>query len=157
MARNLVCDRKFRMHSLSRKACQRETIELHNRFLLNFKRVILKNDCLHQAVAELHAEPAVGSLRSGDPDLLHARRRACVRRRPGSDSLSGRLATDYFKLIHPPDLTIDETAWDAVLTKYHIDTVLWVKAHEQLRRFLAGKRGWKEEYAGLYESIYVKP
>ena len=41
--------------------------------------------------------------------------------------------------------------------KYQIDTVLWVKAHEQLRRFLVDKRGWKEQYAGLYESIYVKP
>ena len=54
-------------------------------------------------------------------------------------------------------LEINETAWDTVLDKYQIDTVLWVKAHEELRRFLVGKRGWKEEYAGLYESIYVKP
>jgi len=44
-----------------------------------------------------------------------------------------------------------------VLQKYQIDTVLWVKAHEELRRFLVDKRGWKEDYAGLYESIYVKP
>ena len=64
------------------------------------------------------------------------------------------LLRDYFKL---PISEIDEAAWDAVLEKYQIDTVLWVKAHEQLRRFLVGKRGWKEEYAGLYESIYVKP
>ncbi|WP_291688494.1 hypothetical protein [Bradyrhizobium sp.] len=64
------------------------------------------------------------------------------------------LLRDYFKL---PELEIDETAWDTVLEKYQIDTVLWVKAHEELRRFLVGKRGWKEEYAGLYESIYVKP
>jgi hypothetical protein len=35
--------------------------------------------------------------------------------------------------------------------------VLWVQAHENLRRFLVAKRGWKEEYAGLYESIYVRP
>jgi hypothetical protein len=54
-------------------------------------------------------------------------------------------------------LEISETAWDTVLEKYQIDTVLWVKAHEQLRRFLVDKRGWKEEYAGMYESIYVKP
>jgi hypothetical protein len=67
------------------------------------------------------------------------------------------LLRDYFTLLHPPALTIDEAAWDAVLAKYQIDTVLWVKAHEELRRFLVDKRGWKEEYAGLYESIYVKP
>ena len=64
------------------------------------------------------------------------------------------LLRDYFKL---PESKIDEAAWDAVLEKYRIDTVLWVKAHEELRRFLVGKRGWKEEYSGLYESIYVKP
>jgi putative effector of murein hydrolase LrgA (UPF0299 family) len=64
------------------------------------------------------------------------------------------LLRDYLKL---PELEIDETAWDTVLEKYQIDTVLWVKAHEELRRFLVGKRGWKEEYTGLYESIYVKP
>jgi hypothetical protein len=64
------------------------------------------------------------------------------------------LLRDYFKLV---ELEINETAWDAVLEKYQIDAVLWVKAHEQLRRFLVDKRGWKEEYAGLYESIYVKP
>ena len=64
------------------------------------------------------------------------------------------LLRDYLKLVH---MEIDETAWDAVLEKYRIDTVLWVKAHEQLRRFLVDKRGWKEEYAGVYESIYVKP
>jgi putative effector of murein hydrolase LrgA (UPF0299 family) len=64
------------------------------------------------------------------------------------------LLRDYFKLV---ELEISETAWDTVLEKYQIDTVLWVKAHEQLRRFLVDKRGWKEEYAGMYESIYVKP
>jgi hypothetical protein len=64
------------------------------------------------------------------------------------------LLRDYFKL---GQLEINETAWDAVLEKYKIDTVLWVKAHEELRRFLVGKRGWKEAYTGLYASIYVKP
>ena len=64
------------------------------------------------------------------------------------------LLRDYFKLV---ELEISETAWDTVLEKYQIDTVLWVKAHEQLRRFLVDKRGWKEDYAGMYESIYVKP
>src|SRR5882757_4657989 len=65
------------------------------------------------------------------------------------------LLRDYFKLTD--NLEIDETAWDTVLEKYQIDTVLWVKAHEELRRFLVGKRGWKEAYAGSYASIYVKP
>ena len=64
------------------------------------------------------------------------------------------LLRDYFKLV---ELEVDEAAWDEVLDKYQIDAVLWVKAHEQLRRFLVDKRGWKEEYAGLYESVYVKP
>jgi hypothetical protein len=64
------------------------------------------------------------------------------------------LLRDYFKLV---ELEINETDWDTVLEKYRIDTVLWVKAHEQLRRFLLDKRGWKEEYSGMYESIYVKP
>ena len=64
------------------------------------------------------------------------------------------LLRDYFKL---GQLEVSETDWDTVLEKYQIDTVLWVKAHEELRRFLVGKRGWKEAYAGLYASIYVKP
>jgi hypothetical protein len=64
------------------------------------------------------------------------------------------LLRDYFKI---GQSDVDETAWDAVLEKYQIDTVLWVKAHEELRRFLVGKRGWKEAYAGLYASIYNKP
>lgn len=76
--------------------------------------------------------------------------------------VDGRAATaypddllhDYLKL---PETAIDEAAWDTVIEKYRIDTVLWVRAHEQLRRFLVDKRGWKEEYAGGYESIYVKP
>jgi hypothetical protein len=76
--------------------------------------------------------------------------------------VDGRAATaypdsllhDYFKLV---DAEPDEAAWDSVLEKYQIDAVLWVKAHEPLRRFLVDKRGWKEEYAGLYETLYVKP
>lgn len=52
---------------------------------------------------------------------------------------------------------IDEDAWDTVLAKYDIDAVLWVKAHEQVRRFLVGKRGWKEAYTGQFESVYVRP
>jgi len=64
------------------------------------------------------------------------------------------LLRDYFKLV---ELQIDEAAWDAVLDKYQIDTVLWVKAHQELRRFLVEKRGWKEDYSGLYATIYVKP
>jgi putative effector of murein hydrolase LrgA (UPF0299 family) len=64
------------------------------------------------------------------------------------------LLRDYFKLVQSE---FDENAWDAVLEKYRIDTVLWVKAHEDLRRFLVAKRGWKEVYAGSYASIYAKP
>ena len=64
------------------------------------------------------------------------------------------LLHDYFKLVQPE---FDETAWETVLEKYKIDTVLWVKAHEDLRRFLVGKKGWKEAYEGSYASIYVKP
>jgi hypothetical protein len=64
------------------------------------------------------------------------------------------LLRDYFSLAQRE---VDEAAWDAVLEKYQIDTVLWVKAHEELRRFLVGKRGWKEVHAGPYASIYVKP
>jgi hypothetical protein len=63
------------------------------------------------------------------------------------------LLREYFKL---GQLEVDEAAWDTVLQKYQIDTVLWVKAHEELRRFLVGKKGWKEAYAGSYASIYVK-
>jgi hypothetical protein len=64
------------------------------------------------------------------------------------------LLRDYFKL---GQLEVNETAWDIVLEKYKIDTVLWVKAHKELRQFLVEERGWKEAYAGLYASIYVKP
>lgn len=64
------------------------------------------------------------------------------------------LLRDYFPLSQSE---VNEAAWDLVLEKYKIDTVLWVRAHEALRQFLVGKRGWKEAYAGLYASIYVKP
>ena len=64
------------------------------------------------------------------------------------------LLRDYFKLV---EWEVNETAWDTVLEKYQINAVLWVKAHEGLRRFLVTKRGWKEAYTGMYTSIYVKP
>jgi hypothetical protein len=64
------------------------------------------------------------------------------------------LLRDYFKL---SQTDVNEADWDAVLAKYHIDTVLWVRAHDALRQFLVGKRGWREAYTGLYASIYVKP
>ena len=64
------------------------------------------------------------------------------------------LLRDYFPLT---DEAVNEAAWDAVLAKYRIDTVLWMKSHDALRHFLVGKRGWKETYAGDYASIYVKP
>jgi hypothetical protein len=64
------------------------------------------------------------------------------------------LLRDYFKLVEP---VMDEAAWDMVLEKYQIDAVLWVKAHDELRQFLVGKRGWKEAHTGLHTSVYVKP
>jgi hypothetical protein len=72
----------------------------------------------------------------------------------GATAYPDGLLRDYFKLA---EWEIDEAAWDTVLEKYQIDTVLWVKAHEPLRGFLVDKRGWKEQYAGVYESVYVKP
>lgn len=76
--------------------------------------------------------------------------------------VDGRAATaypddllhDYFKLV---SWEIDETAWDRVIDKYRIDAVLWVKTHEQLRRFLVDRRDWHEQYTGAYETVYVKP
>ena len=64
------------------------------------------------------------------------------------------LLRDYFKLIQ---VEIDEATWDAILDKYRIDAVLWVKFHDELRQFLVGKRGWKEVHTGAYETVYVKP
>jgi hypothetical protein len=76
--------------------------------------------------------------------------------------IDGRAATtypdsllrDYFKLVK---WDIDEAAWDAILEKYKIDAVLWPTAHDVLKTFLVDKRGWKEQYVGSHESLYVKP
>jgi hypothetical protein len=72
----------------------------------------------------------------------------------GATAYPDDLLRDYFKLAQ---LDVNESAWNSVLEKYRIDTVLWVKAHDQLRQFLVGKKGWKEVYDGPYASIYVKP
>ncbi|MBC9876131.1 hypothetical protein G8O24_02075 [Bradyrhizobium sp. INPA01-394B] len=64
------------------------------------------------------------------------------------------LLRDYFRLVH---WEIDEGAWDEILEKYRIDAVLWLTNHEELRQFLVGKRGWKEDHTGAYESVYVRP
>jgi hypothetical protein len=72
----------------------------------------------------------------------------------GATAYPDELLRDYFKLV---EWEINQADWDMVLEKYHIEAVLWVKAHEQLRRFLVDKRGWKEEYAGAYETVYVRP
>jgi hypothetical protein len=64
------------------------------------------------------------------------------------------LLRDYFALVQ---MEINEAAWDKVIEKYRIDAVLWVKAHEQLRRFLIDKRGWREVHAGEFDTIYVRP
>jgi hypothetical protein len=61
---------------------------------------------------------------------------------------------DYFPLAQTE---VNEKDWDRVLAKYKINTVLWMKSHDQLRQFLVGKRGWKEAYDGQFASIYVKP
>ncbi|HMH65390.1 MAG TPA: hypothetical protein VK515_07375, partial [Rhizomicrobium sp.] len=63
------------------------------------------------------------------------------------------LLRDYFKLGQEQ---VNDADWDAVLAKYRIDTVLWIRTHEGLRHFLVGRRGWKEAYTGMYASIYVK-
>ena len=76
--------------------------------------------------------------------------------------IDGRAATaypdsllhDYFSL---PKWDIDENAWDHVIEKYRIDAVLWPTVHDVLRHFLVDKRGWKEQYVGSHESLYVKP
>ncbi|MCK1388482.1 hypothetical protein [Bradyrhizobium sp. 21] len=64
------------------------------------------------------------------------------------------LLRDYFKLV---SWEVDDAAWDMVLAKYRIDAVLWVRTHEQLRRFLVERRGWREQYTGAYETVYVRP
>ena len=63
------------------------------------------------------------------------------------------LLQDWFKLGRPE---VNSADWDMVLQKYRIDTVLWVKDHDALRRFLVGARGWKEAYTGRYVSLYVR-
>jgi hypothetical protein len=76
--------------------------------------------------------------------------------------IDGRAATaypdsllrDYFKLVK---WDIDETAWVDILEKYKIDAVLWPTVHDVLRRFLVDKLGWKEQYVGIHESLYIKP
>jgi hypothetical protein len=64
------------------------------------------------------------------------------------------LLRDYLKLVR---WEIDETAWDNVISKYKVDAVLWIRGHEQLRQFLVGRRGWKEDYTGAYMSLYTAP
>ncbi|HET7884661.1 MAG TPA: hypothetical protein VFL62_00415 [Bradyrhizobium sp.] len=64
------------------------------------------------------------------------------------------LLRDYLTL---PKWEIDEAAWDHVIEKYRIDAVFWPSVHDVLKRFLVDKRGWKEQYVGLHETLYVKP
>ncbi|MGY4623624.1 hypothetical protein [Bradyrhizobium sp. USDA 4486] len=76
--------------------------------------------------------------------------------------VDGRAATaypdellyDYRKLVR---WEIDPAAWDSLIRKYKIDAVLWLRGHEQLRQFLVGERGWKEDYTGVYVSFYTRP
>lgn len=76
--------------------------------------------------------------------------------------IDGRAATAYSDAVLGDYLPlgrqqVNEADWNAVLTKYHIDAVLWIRAHEELRRLLVGKQGWKEIYDGTNTSLYVKP
>ena len=76
--------------------------------------------------------------------------------------VDGRAATAYpDELLHDyftvSPKQVNPRAWDAVLQKYRIDTVMWINAHDALRQFLVGQRGWKEAYRGEFASIYVKP
>ncbi|MBR0709730.1 hypothetical protein [Bradyrhizobium liaoningense] len=64
------------------------------------------------------------------------------------------LLRDYLKLVR---WDIDEAAWDTVIKTYKIDAVLWVRAHDELRQFLVGQRGWREDYTGAYMSLYTAP
>ena len=63
------------------------------------------------------------------------------------------LLRDYLALVR---WDIDAGTWDKVIAKYKIDAVLWIRAHDQLRHFLVGERGWKEEYTGAYVSLYAR-
>lgn len=44
-----------------------------------------------------------------------------------------------------------------MLDKYWVDAVLWVKTHDQPRHFLVEQRGWRKQYTGAYETVYVRP
>lgn len=76
--------------------------------------------------------------------------------------IDGRAATaypdsllrDYFRLA---TWDIDESAWADALEKYRIDAVLWPTVHVPLRDFLVNKRGWKEQYMGIHETLYTRP
>ena len=63
------------------------------------------------------------------------------------------LLQDYRKLVR---WDIDAATWDRTISKYNIDAVLWLRGHEELRRFLVGERGWKEDYTGTYVSLYTR-
>ncbi len=76
--------------------------------------------------------------------------------------VDGRAATaypdsvlrDYFELI---TWDVNQPAWEAALEKYHVEAVLWPKAHTPLAAFLVGKLGWTEAYSGKFANVYVRP
>ena len=72
----------------------------------------------------------------------------------GATAYPDSLLRDYFTLI---EWDIDPTVWNAVLEKYKIDAVFWPTGHTPLKHFLVDERGWKEQYVGSHESLYVKP
>ena len=76
--------------------------------------------------------------------------------------VDGRSATAY-----PDDLLrayfalsqweVDPAAWEGVLQRYDIDTVMWPKAHLPLQQYLTASLGWRLAYVGPIANIYVRP
>ncbi|MGN6570178.1 MAG: hypothetical protein ACTHLO_02055 [Pseudolabrys sp.] len=135
-------------------ACVLPVAFMYMRPTFRLPDVVSRQDALYVQTHFPHAR-LLNHWNFGGPFIFHTRGAVPV-------FVDGRAATaypeallrDYFKLATP---TIDEAAWDMVLAKYNIDTVLWVRAHEALRQFLVGKRGWTEAYDGPYATVYVKP
>jgi hypothetical protein len=135
-------------------ACALPVVYLHLDPALGLPQMLSEQDVLYLQTHAPHAR-LLNHWNYGGVLIFHTRGSVPV-------FVDGRASTaypdallrDYFKLVQSE---FDETAWNAVLEKYGIDTVLWVRAHDELRRFLVEKKGWRETYTGSYASIYVKP
>jgi hypothetical protein len=135
-------------------ACALPVVYLHLDPALGLPQMLSEQDVLYLQTHAPHAR-LLNHWNNGGVLIFHTRGSVPV-------FVDGRASTaypdallrDYFKLVQSE---FDETAWNAVLEKYGIDTVLWVRAHDELRRFLVEKKGWRETYTGSYASIYVKP